>query len=209
MRRYNLHFPATTCHYLIADAAGKTAVVEFLDGRVEVTGTDEPWQVSTNDRLSGKYRGRERPGVLAIPHGLGPRRRARRQPRRSGHARRHGLGLRQGLDDVDERLQPHHRRVRNRLPSPLRRRLPRPAAPCRRPRRKPGGWLFLWCSRPGCLGRRDARTTTLSRTDTTDSAAGPRRGSRAEGSRWIGSGTEGSFPGRGTRRLACRGPFAG
>ena len=54
MRGYNLHFPATTCHYLIADAAGKTAAVEFLDGRVEVTGTEESWQVSTNDRLSGK-----------------------------------------------------------------------------------------------------------------------------------------------------------
>jgi hypothetical protein len=54
MRGYNLHFPATTCHYLIADAAGKTAAVEFLDGRVEVTRTEESWQVSTNDRLSGK-----------------------------------------------------------------------------------------------------------------------------------------------------------
>ncbi|MBN2153140.1 MAG: linear amide C-N hydrolase, partial [Candidatus Lokiarchaeota archaeon] len=54
LRNYNLHFPASTCHYLIADAAGKTAAVEFLDGRVEVTGTDESWQVSTNDRLFGK-----------------------------------------------------------------------------------------------------------------------------------------------------------
>ena len=54
LRNYNLHFPANTCHYLIADAAGKTAAVEFLDGRVEVTRTDESWLVSTNDRLSGK-----------------------------------------------------------------------------------------------------------------------------------------------------------
>jgi hypothetical protein len=54
MRDYNLHFPATTCHYLIADAAGKTAAVEFLDGRVTVTGTGETWQVSTNHRLAGK-----------------------------------------------------------------------------------------------------------------------------------------------------------
>ncbi len=54
MRNYNIHFPAVPCHYLIADAKGKSVAVEFIDGRVETISTSETWQVSTNHRLLGK-----------------------------------------------------------------------------------------------------------------------------------------------------------
>ena len=40
------------CHYLIADAARNTAVVEFVGGEMEVLQSTEPWQVSTNFLIS-------------------------------------------------------------------------------------------------------------------------------------------------------------
>jgi hypothetical protein len=45
---------ATTCHLLIADGSGKSAVVEFFDGQMHVTTTNEPWQVCTNHAIIGK-----------------------------------------------------------------------------------------------------------------------------------------------------------
>ena len=39
-------------HYLIADARGSSAVVEFVDGEMKVLRSEQPWQVSTNFVLS-------------------------------------------------------------------------------------------------------------------------------------------------------------
>ena len=54
LRQYNIHFGETTGHLMIADAAGKSAVVEFIDGQIIVTPTEESWQVCTNHRIAGK-----------------------------------------------------------------------------------------------------------------------------------------------------------
>jgi hypothetical protein len=51
LRRYNLHFVESPCHYLIADSGGHSAVVEFLDGQMRVTVRQGPWQVCTNDQI--------------------------------------------------------------------------------------------------------------------------------------------------------------
>jgi hypothetical protein len=54
LRQYNIHFGETTGHLMIADAAGKSAVVEFVDNQIEVTPTEAHWQVCTNHRVAGK-----------------------------------------------------------------------------------------------------------------------------------------------------------
>ena len=40
-------------HYLVADSQGNSAVVEFIDGQMEVLPGVQPWQVATNFVLSG------------------------------------------------------------------------------------------------------------------------------------------------------------
>jgi hypothetical protein len=52
-KRYNVHFGATTCHFMVADATGKSAVVEFIDGKVAVTHSKVNWQVCTNHQIYG------------------------------------------------------------------------------------------------------------------------------------------------------------
>ena len=47
---YNI--PSIMGHYLIADARGNSAVVEFVDGEMKVIRNEHPWQVSTNFVLS-------------------------------------------------------------------------------------------------------------------------------------------------------------
>ncbi len=54
LRQYNVHFGETTGHLLIADAAGGSAVVEFIDGQIVVSPTDQNWQVCTNHCIAGK-----------------------------------------------------------------------------------------------------------------------------------------------------------
>ncbi|MEX0614199.1 MAG: C45 family peptidase [Pirellulales bacterium] len=54
LRKYNIHFAETTCHLMIADSTGKSAVVEFIDGNLIATPTDESWQVCTNHQVAGK-----------------------------------------------------------------------------------------------------------------------------------------------------------
>jgi hypothetical protein len=49
--QYNIHYVGTTCHLMIADASGKSAVVEFIDGKVKVTPSNEYWQVCTNHQI--------------------------------------------------------------------------------------------------------------------------------------------------------------
>jgi hypothetical protein len=54
LKQYNIHFVAETCHLMIADAAGKSVVVEFIDGQLKPTTTIECWQICTNHELCGK-----------------------------------------------------------------------------------------------------------------------------------------------------------
>lgn len=53
LKQYNVHFVAETCHFMIADASGKSVVVEFIDGEAKVTPAKETWQVCTNDLVYG------------------------------------------------------------------------------------------------------------------------------------------------------------
>jgi hypothetical protein len=46
--------PEGPCHFLIADRTGKSVVVEFIDGRMEIVSSSKPWQVATNHLLCGK-----------------------------------------------------------------------------------------------------------------------------------------------------------
>jgi hypothetical protein len=54
LRQYNIRFVAETCHLMIADATGKSVVVEFIDGQLRPTTTHESWQICTNHELCGK-----------------------------------------------------------------------------------------------------------------------------------------------------------
>ncbi len=54
LRGYNMHFATVPCHVLIADRGGKSVVVEYIDGRMEVLPSSGPWQVATNHLLRGK-----------------------------------------------------------------------------------------------------------------------------------------------------------
>ncbi|MHC4170977.1 MAG: carcinine hydrolase/isopenicillin-N N-acyltransferase family protein, partial [Planctomycetota bacterium] len=46
--QYNIDFADTPVHFHIADASGKSAVVEYVDGGISVIRDEKPWQVSTN-----------------------------------------------------------------------------------------------------------------------------------------------------------------
>lgn len=51
---YTLYFSGgVECHYLISDASGDSAVVEFLDGEMCVTRTEKNYQIATNFILYG------------------------------------------------------------------------------------------------------------------------------------------------------------
>jgi hypothetical protein len=50
IKKYNISFPLPS-HCLIADASGHSAVIEFVDGKMEVIQTEQPWQVATNFQL--------------------------------------------------------------------------------------------------------------------------------------------------------------
>jgi predicted choloylglycine hydrolase len=54
LKEYNVYFVAVKCHLLIADASGKSVVVEFIDGEMKTTPTQENWQVCTNHEICGK-----------------------------------------------------------------------------------------------------------------------------------------------------------
>jgi predicted choloylglycine hydrolase len=41
-------------HYLVADVAGNSAVIEFVRGEMNVLRNEQPWQVATNFVISGK-----------------------------------------------------------------------------------------------------------------------------------------------------------
>jgi hypothetical protein len=54
LKQYNIRFVAETCHLMIADASGKSVVVEFIDGQLKPTTTHENWQICTNHQICGK-----------------------------------------------------------------------------------------------------------------------------------------------------------
>jgi hypothetical protein len=52
LNEYNIVFSEPFLHYLIADAAGRSAVVEFVDGEMRALRNQQPWQVATNFVIS-------------------------------------------------------------------------------------------------------------------------------------------------------------
>jgi predicted choloylglycine hydrolase len=54
MARYNIDFAGLPCHFMIADASGKSLVVEYVDGEMKTVSSNKQWQVSTNHILSDK-----------------------------------------------------------------------------------------------------------------------------------------------------------
>jgi len=54
LQEYNVYFGPNNVplHYLIADASGNSAVIEFIDGEMNVIQNEDPWQVSTNFIIS-------------------------------------------------------------------------------------------------------------------------------------------------------------
>jgi hypothetical protein len=51
--QYNAEF-LLPVHFHIADASGKSAIVEYTDGKIVVVRDENPWQVSTNFLISEK-----------------------------------------------------------------------------------------------------------------------------------------------------------
>lgn len=53
---YNVYFPpGPDLHYLIADAGGNSAVIEWVDGEMKILRNENLWQVSTNFVIYGSY----------------------------------------------------------------------------------------------------------------------------------------------------------
>jgi Acyl-coenzyme A:6-aminopenicillanic acid acyl-transferase len=54
LKQFNIYFVAESCHLMIADATGKSEVVEFIGGELKPTTAAANWQICTNHQLSGK-----------------------------------------------------------------------------------------------------------------------------------------------------------
>ena len=54
LKQFNIYFVAERCHLMIADATGRSVVVEFVDGKIKPTPTHESWQICTNHQIYGK-----------------------------------------------------------------------------------------------------------------------------------------------------------
>lgn len=49
LKKYNIYFSGDiTCHFLIADATGKSVLVEYYDGGLQVVESDTDYQIATN-----------------------------------------------------------------------------------------------------------------------------------------------------------------
>ena len=54
LQAYNIDWEGgPPLHYLVADAGGQSAVIEFVDGKTNVLWNEDQWQVATNFLLSG------------------------------------------------------------------------------------------------------------------------------------------------------------
>lgn len=51
--KYNINFTDPPIHYMIADKTGKSAIIEFVGGEMNVILNDNPWQVCTNFIVTG------------------------------------------------------------------------------------------------------------------------------------------------------------
>lgn len=49
LKQYNIYFSGDVdCHFLIADASGRSVIVEYYDGGLQVVETDEDYQIASN-----------------------------------------------------------------------------------------------------------------------------------------------------------------
>lgn len=49
LENYNIYFSGDVeCHYLIADASGNSAIIEYWDGEIQVVTSDEDYQIASN-----------------------------------------------------------------------------------------------------------------------------------------------------------------
>lgn len=49
LKQYNIYFSGDVdCHFLIADASGKSVVIEYYDGKLQTVTTDEDYQIASN-----------------------------------------------------------------------------------------------------------------------------------------------------------------
>ncbi len=49
VRAFNVHFVVAREHLMVADASGRSRIIEFIDGSLRVTPGEGPWQICTND----------------------------------------------------------------------------------------------------------------------------------------------------------------
>ena len=54
VHQFNVHFVDTEVHLMVADASGRSRVIEFVDGEVCLTESARPWQICTNHILCNK-----------------------------------------------------------------------------------------------------------------------------------------------------------
>ncbi len=54
---FNIDFGSVPVHFLLADASGNSAVVEYLAGVPVVVKSAQPWQVATNFLITGRKTG--------------------------------------------------------------------------------------------------------------------------------------------------------
>jgi len=54
VQEFNVHFVDTQEHLMVADASGRSRVIEFIGGKMVVTAPHEVWQICTNHIVAGK-----------------------------------------------------------------------------------------------------------------------------------------------------------
>lgn len=55
LQKYNIYFSLNSpAHFFVADASGKSAAIEFIDGKVVATRNDKSWSVLTNFIVNGQ-----------------------------------------------------------------------------------------------------------------------------------------------------------
>ncbi|KAA3656766.1 MAG: linear amide C-N hydrolase [Calditrichaeota bacterium] len=61
IKQYNIRMEEPPIHYLIADSSGRSVIVEFNGGEMEIIENTAPWQVTTNFVISGLQNWQEAP----------------------------------------------------------------------------------------------------------------------------------------------------
>jgi hypothetical protein len=60
VRAFNVHFAVTTEHLMVADASGRSRIIEFIGGEMRVTPGEGSWQICTNDIVWGRSEAQRR-----------------------------------------------------------------------------------------------------------------------------------------------------